>query len=239
MNFLPRPFIAASLALLVAAPSQAALIQVAMSGFTDNTEVQSGDPCLTGTTGPNACNSQLIVMNVVIDTGTAPADTNAAANLGNYRSVTSPGYMTATATINGNTFVAPLAMNVDHTVDIYDNLDAGGFGILDRVQFLVAGVSPGFVDSFTIFPNVLMTSGAFSGDALDVLGDIVGSPLAVSGNLSLSNGSFNLRNGTGSVVGQYRLSSVAFSTAVVPAPPALWLLGTAVAGLMARRLRRT
>jgi len=221
--------------LLLATPSQAALIQVTITGLTDNTFVGSGDPCGTGLTGGNACNSKTIVISAVVDTGAAPADSDAATGIGRYRTVISPGFISGSATIDGRLFTLPVATNVDHTIDIYDNVNGGSFGILDRVQFALVGAGSGV--EFTATPNVIMTSAAFSGESLDLLAGVVGSPVLVSGQPSFGNGSFNFVNATGAVLGQYRLSAVSFASAVVPAPPALWLLGTAVAGLVARRWR--
>lgn len=218
-------------------PAQAAQIQVSLTGLTDNTFVSSGDPCGTGLTGGNACNSQTIVINLLVDTGAAPADTNASATVGNYRVITGPGFISGSATLNGRTFTLPVATAVDHTIDVYDNVNGGAFGILDRVQFAVLGSNVGNTVSFSVTPNVLMAGATYAGDGLDLLDDIAGSPLVFNGLQSLSNGSFNFKNATGEVLGQYRLSSVAFSGSAVPAPPAVWLLGTAVAGLAARRFR--
>jgi len=235
MNFPHRHWLAA-LALLCAAPGQAALIQVTMTGLTDNTFVESGDPCGTGLTGGNACNSKTIVITAVIDTGAAPADSDAAANLGKYRTVLPPGFISGSATIDGRLFTLPVASNVNQSVDLYDDANAGSFGIIDRVQFAMVGAGSGA--EFTATPNVTMTSGAFAGDSLDLLADVVGSPLFVSGQPTFGNGSFNFINATGAVLGQYRLSSVSFAETVVPAPAALWLLGTGVMGLAARRWRQ-
>lgn len=230
-----RPLAAAVLA-LAALPGQAAQIQISLTGLTDNSFVSSGDPCGTGLSGGNACNSQTIVINLLVDTGAAPADTNASATVGNYRVITGPGFISGSATVNGRTFELPVATGVDHTVDVYDNVNGGAFGILDRVQFAVLGSNVGNTVSFSVTPNVLMAGGTYAGDSLGLLAGIAGSPLVFNGLQSLSNGSFNFRNATGEVLGQYRLSSVSFvDAAAVPAPPALWLLGTAVAGLGLRR----
>jgi hypothetical protein len=51
---------------LARASGQAALVQVTMTGLTDNTFVGSGDPCGTGLSGGNACNSKSIVISIVI-----------------------------------------------------------------------------------------------------------------------------------------------------------------------------
>jgi len=165
-----------------------------------------------------------------IDTSAAPADTNASAIVGNYRAITAPGFLSGSVTINGRQFDLPLVSAVDHTVDVYDNLSAGSFGILDRAQFVLSGSGGGV--NFTAFPNVVMNSSAFAGDGLDVLGGSVGSPLAFSGSLSLSNGSFNFSGPTGSVQGQYRLSSAAFSA--VPLPAGAWFAATGLVAVLAR-----
>lgn len=227
------------IALLAPGPSVAAIIQVAMTGGTDNTFVGSGDPCGTGLSGGNACNGQTIVINLAIDTAAAPADSDAAGNQAYYSTGTAPGFVTGSATINGHLFVMPsvFQFNFGQTIELFDNLDGGSFGTLDRVQFGIDGRNAS--ETFAVGPNLLMTSGAFSGDTLDVLGTIAGSPLATSGSLQLSNGSFNFANASGQVQGQYRLSSVAFSVAAVPLPASIWLLGTAVLGVFGgRRIRR-
>lgn len=225
----------AALALLLAAPSQAALIQVTLTGLTENTDVVSGDPCGTGL-GVGACNGQAMQISIQINTDEAPADSNAAADLGQYSKPIPPGFLAATATINGRVFTLPVEASVNHTVDLYDDLNTGPFGVRDRVQFGMVGANAGGTVTFTATPNVVMTPGAFTGDALELLASIAGSPLLFSGSTSLSFGSFDFSNASGQVAGLFRLSQVEFSP--VPAPPALWLLGTAVAGLAARRWQR-
>lgn len=239
MNHPYRLAVVAALALLCAGPGQAALVQVTMTGLTDNTFVGSGDPCGTGLSGGNACNNKSIVISILIDTGSAPADQLSATDQGYFGAGSAPGFLQASATIGGLAFAYPAVVqfNFGQTVETFDNLDGGGFGILDRVQFGISGGNPS--ESFSVSPNVIMTSGAFSGDTLEGLAQVGAAPLAVSGSLALSNGSFNFTNATGQVQGQYRLSQASFAPAVVPAPPAVWLLGTAVAGLALRRARRS
>ncbi|MDH5277261.1 MAG: hypothetical protein OEW88_12630 [Gammaproteobacteria bacterium] len=236
-SFLRRPAsLLASTLLLFASPGHAALIQVTMTGLTDNTFVGAGDPCGTGLSGGNACNNKALVITVQVDTGAAPADQDGTAGHGFYQVVSPPAFLGASATIGGLPFALPgvVTSSFGQSVEMFDNIDSGLGFMVDRAQFGVSGTSD--TESFSVSPNVLMTSGAFSGDTLDLLAGIVGSPLAFAGQLSLSNGAFNFSNATGQVQGQYRLSQVAFS--VVPAPPSLWLLGTAVAGLLGRRIRR-
>jgi hypothetical protein len=223
---------------VIAAPGHAALVQVTMAAVADNTFVGGGDPCGTGLTGGSACNGEALTIDIVIDTDAAPADQDDAANRGFYRLMTSPGFITANLTINGHLFLLPADASIssDQPVEMVDDLDASSvaLGLLDRVEFAVSGASAS--ESFSASPKLLLTSGAFSGDALATLGTIAGSPLAISGSLSLSNGAFNVSNATGQVSGQYRPSQVSFST--VPAPAVGWLEGTAVTVLLGRGWRR-
>lgn len=225
----------AYLALLLSAPSQAAVIQVTLTGLTENTTAFSGDPCGSGL-GIGACDGEAMQISIQIDTDSAPADSNIAADLGQYSKPIPPGFLAATATINGRVFTLPVEASVNHTVDLYDDLNTGPFGVRDRVQFGMVGANAGATETFTATPNVVMTPGAFTGDALELLATIAGSPLLFSDTTSLSFGSFDFSNANGRVAGLFRLSQVEFSP--VPAPPAVWLLGTAVAGLVVRRWQR-
>lgn len=227
------PLSIATLALLLALPAQAAVIQVAITGLTENTSVASGDPCATGLSGDGACDGQLMVFDVLVDLAAAPADTNSATNVGNYWMPVVPGFMTATATINDQSFILPVHVGVNQSIDLYDNLDTA-FGVLDRIQFSFVGGD--FATSFSAQPNVVLQGGSFSGDALSLLGTIADSPLVFSGPLSLSFGSFAFAGATGEVTGLIRISEV--SLAPVPAPPALLLFGTALASMAGYRWRK-
>ena len=235
---LPSLLIPAALALLAAAPGHAALVQVTMAAVAENTFVGGGDPCGTGQTGGNACNGEALTIDIVIDTDAAPADQDDAADRGSYLATTSPGFITANLTINGHLFLLPAdaSMSFNQSVEMVDDLDGSsiGLGLLDRVEFVVSGDSAS--QSFSASPKLLMSGDAFTGDALATLGTIAGSPLAISGIGSLSNGAFSVSNATGQVSGQYRPSLVSFST--VPAPPVGWMEGTALTVLLGRGWRQ-
>jgi len=216
-------------AALLAAPSlanraTAAIYDVTVVGGTANTEVIGGDACGTGMTGPNACNSQTIVVEWQIFADDAPADQDPSPSKGTYASG-SPFWLAADVTINGQAFpvLSVPTLNRNQTVEIWDDLNVSG--ITDRILIgLTGNDEPG--ESF-ISANLLLPE-TFSGDGLDALGSpFDGAP--VLPGLS----TFVLENAVGTVVGQYGITSI---TMGVPEPLAGAQLATAIAllGLLAK-----
>ena len=193
-------------------------IEVVATGITDNTFVGSGDPCGTGLSGGNACNNMTIVIRLTIDTSAVEADQFAEVNHGWFRRSQAPGFVTGYATIRADSnapiheFRMPgtFTYNFDQLVETFDDIDgsAYGFTTLDRVQFGIGGGNA--LENFQVSPNFIMTGNAFTGDSLDVVGEVVGSPLAVVNTFRLSNGAFSFTNASGQVQGQYRIHSASF-----------------------------
>lgn len=207
--------------------AEAALVQLNLVGGTDNTFVGSGDPCDTGLSGGNACNSQTMTVSLLIDTANTTADLMPADPAdGYYNAVAPPGFITGSATINGNVFSIPatFVFNFAQTNQVRDNY----FG-LDQFIFGIDGGN--MTERFSLGGTLNLTGNPFSGDSLEVIAGL--------GNVSLYNnmafGTFNFTGAAGQVQGNYVIGQASF--APVPAPAAGWLLATGVAAALRYRRR--
>lgn len=219
--------IAGAISLFIGVTVEAAIVQLNLTGGTDNTFVGSGDPCGTGLSGGNACNSQVLNLSLLIDTSNTAADGFPADPAdGYYGAIGAPGFITGSATINGNVFSIPATFlfNFSQVVEIRD--DYFGF---DQVIFGVDGGNA--TDRLSAGATLNLTGNPFSGDALDVIAGLQGN---VSLNNNMAFGTFNFTGATGQVQGNVVFNQASF--AAVPAPAAGWLLATAaVAALRYRR----
>jgi hypothetical protein len=239
--------------LLGAGTASALPIQVDVTAVTANTFISSGDPCATGTTGIGACNGLPIVMQFIIETDDAPADSDPATQHSLYRDNEPPGFIVASATINGQLFSMPgsFTFNFDHSVEIYDDVTIS-MQSYDRVLLGVSGGNAGAAaalsaninraavingngtagENLVLTANLLLLPDSFTGDGFGALTQIQGSPLAGTD----SNGGFNVTNATGSVLGQFEVTSIAVTA--IPAPPVAWLVVATFVTLAGRARRR-
>lgn len=227
---LRRLCVLASVFTFLATPAEAALVQLNLSGGTANTFVGSGDPCGTGLTGGNACNSQWMYVSLLIDTANTSADLIPADPAdGYYNAVAQPGFISGSATINGNTFSIPgtFFYNFIQTVEVRDNY----FGV-DQAIFGVDGGNA--TDRFSLGGTLNLAGDPFSGDSLNVIAGLQGNAPLVNNQ---AFGTFNFTGASGQVQGNYVIDQASFAT-TVPVPAAGWLLATGAVAVLHYRRRK-
>jgi hypothetical protein len=206
------------------------MLQFDLVGVTDNTFVGSGDPCSTGLSGGNACNNQVMNVSLLIDTSNTAADSLPADPAdGYYGAIAAPGFITGSATINGNVFSIPgtFMFNFSQVIEIRN--DYYGY---DQV---IVGVDGGNMSArFSLGATFNQTNNPFSSDSLAELDDLAG--LALLNNRAI--GTFNFTGATGEVQGNVVFNQAAFSAAAVPAPAAGWLIAPGIAAVLHFRRKR-
>lgn len=224
-----RRLLAPLAAALLAGPAHAVVYEVAVQGVTYNTEVFTGDPCGTGTSGPLACDKQAIEVVWQIDADLAPADGEPAPGYGSYGPAGAPLFLRATSTINGVAFpylAGPTPVR-SQWVEVLDELNSSGVTDGLRLTLSAGEVSAG---ESSVQSNLLLGQ-VFAGDGLDQLaGPFAGAPV-----LGGSSG-FVLRGGAGVVIGQYVVTGVAIGAPEPGAAAAGW--GAALGLAAAARGRR-
>lgn len=131
-----------------------------------------GDACGTRRTGPNACNSQAIVVEWQVIADDAPPDQDPSPTKGTYAAGT-PLWLAADITIDGQAFPALSVptRNRIQTVEIWNDLNASG--ITDRI---LIGLTGNDGPSGSSISTDLLLPQTFSGDGLDAFGSLVDGP---------------------------------------------------------------
>ncbi len=137
---------------------------------------------------------------------------------------------------NGTGIGGPVA-NDQATSTTSNDLDTGV--AIGQAGIFQSGFDGGPVDNpdFSVFNDIVdsctpVPAGASACFLLGVL-SIDADKYRLDGTVSASGGSFTLRAQTGN----NSIYTASFDAAVVPAPPAVWLLLTGIGGLVARRFR--